>query len=235
VSHAGIAHAKLDRFGDPTAAHMLAAHLLPLRLLQDRGEELVPTVAAWVRASPAKGLWRAPLLLLDLRGGRHDRAADALAALAADQFAAVVRNDEWIGTMTLLAEVATSVGDSPTMEMLAAQLASFSERNAMLFYRGVPLDLVGRAVGVLEHRLGRHDDAVATLERALTRTQNMDAHPFTARTQADLAAVLLYRSSPADQPRAHKLLDQAHATARDLGLLHVEARAATLLAARPAA
>ncbi len=228
------AHATLDRLGDRDAGYVLAAHLLPLRLLQDRGEEVAPMIAESHRQSPMEPLWRAAVLVLDVRGGEPDRGAASLAALATDGFAAVARNHEWLGAITLAADAAASVGDPQSMAVLAAQLAPFAERTAMYLYGSVPVDLVGRAVGVLEHRLGRSDDAVATLERASARALHIGSPVLSARTQCDLGAVLLDRGQPRDEQRAHRVLEQARATAGQLGLAHVEAHAGALLVPRPA-
>jgi DNA-binding SARP family transcriptional activator len=219
-----LAHATLHRLDDPDAEHMLATHLLPVRLLQGRGEELAPAITELHRRRPTTPLWRATLALLEVRAGEHDRAAALLAALAAGKFAAVTRDRDWLGTMAIAADAAADVRDPQSTGVLAAELAPFADRIAAHVYGSVPLDLVGRAVGVLEHRAGRVDHAVATLERAVTRAQHIGAPVFTARTQSDLGAALLDRGRPGDEERAHMLLEDARLTAGELGLAYVAAR-----------
>ena len=59
---------------------------------------------------------------------------------------------------------------------------------------------------------------------ALHRYRQMEALPWIAWTQAAHARVLLDRDRPGDSARAADLIDQALATARDLGMTGFEAR-----------
>ena len=52
----------------------------------------------------------------------------------------------------------------------------------------------------------------------------MQAWPWLAHTQHQYAGMLLVRDRPGDRDRAAELLNAAHATARELGMLALEER-----------
>ena len=72
-------------------------------------------------------------------------------------------------------------------------------------------------------------EAAASFELALERSLAMRARPYEARSQAGLAAAL--RALGGDGSRAGELEAQAAATARELGMVRLGARARARLAA----
>jgi hypothetical protein len=66
--------------------------------------------------------------------------------------------------------------------------------------------------------MGRADDAVRHLERALETNERLGVRPWLARTQADLARTLSARGTPGDVDRAGDLSRAALGTFDALGM-----------------
>jgi tetratricopeptide (TPR) repeat protein len=77
---------------------------------------------------------------------------------------------------------------------------------------------VDHHLGVLAAALGRPDDAVVHLERAVVMHERLSAWPWLARTQCELAAALAARGFPADGDRVSALLDDVRQAADELGI-----------------
>jgi hypothetical protein len=87
---------------------------------------------------------------------------------------------------------------------------------------------VSRAVGVLATLAGDLTRAEEYFEDALAVSRRIGAPPHVARTSVDYARLLLERGAPGDLERARSLLDEAAATAHDLGMMAVLADAEAL-------
>ena len=81
---------------------------------------------------------------------------------------------------------------------------------------------------MLARALGRFDEAERHFEVALAADTRMGARPWVAETQLAYAALLLERGGSEDRRRAEALLDQACATADELGMAAVTRRAEAL-------
>ncbi len=92
-------------------------------------------------------------------------------------------------------------------------------------------------LGVAAAALGRVDDGVRHLRRAIDINERAGSPPFAAIARYDLARTLARRRRPGDRDEAAALCAQATATARDLGMApllgRAEALAATLAGSTP--
>ena len=86
-------------------------------------------------------------------------------------------------------------------------------------------DLLSTTVGDWQEGEARFGAAAATHDR-------IGAAAWLARTRLEWARMLLTRAEPGDGDRAHDLLGQALATARDLGLANIERGALELLSSQ---
>ena len=87
------------------------------------------------------------------------------------------------------------------------------------------LGAVPHHCGVFSGLLGEWDRAVADLQEGLARHRALDARPWVALSQIELARVLLARGGPGDEARAGQLTAEALAVADELGLAAVRSRA----------
>jgi hypothetical protein len=76
-------------------------------------------------------------------------------------------------------------------------------------------------------------DAERHYEAGIELNERMGARPWAAHTRHDLAKLLLARDRPGDGERAEDLLADALATARELGMVALEAKLAFIGSGRP--
>ena len=84
-----------------------------------------------------------------------------------------------------------------------------------------------RFLGMLATTMGRWDEAEAHSQAALALNTRMGARPWLAHTQHQYAVLLLARNQLGDDGKAAALLDEALATACDLGMRALEERITT--------
>jgi hypothetical protein len=95
---------------------------------------------------------------------------------------------------------------------------SFEGRNVIIGAAAVFYGPVWRHLGLLATSMARWEEAARHSEDALAMNAKLGARPFTAISQHEYAARLLVRRQPDDRERAINLLDQALATASELGM-----------------
>jgi tetratricopeptide (TPR) repeat protein len=162
--------------------------------------------------------------------GREPDARQQFERLAASDFAIVPRDVLWLGATPMLAQTAVALGDTARARTLYDLMLPFEHRTAVSVS---PLcsGSVARYLGLLATLLGRFDDAQRHFELALVVNARLQARGFLAHTQADFAAMLIARDAdPETRRRASSLVHDALATARELGLAPLAARAQALAA-----
>jgi hypothetical protein len=87
-------------------------------------------------------------------------------------------------------------------------------------------------LGLLATTVGDWPEAETHFAAAAATHERIGAPFWLARTRLEWARMLLARGEPRDGERAHHLLRQALATARDMGLANIERRAVELLGAQ---
>ena len=200
---------------DADCSYRLAMFLM--RREQGRLGEIEALMRDAVDAYPGYRSFRCFIPLLELELGRSAEARRAFDALAADAFAALPRDSEWLFCLCVLAEVAARLGDRSAAEVLHRLLSPYAAVNAMAAGE-VMLGPVARFAGILATVLGRHDDAARQLEAALAIDVRIGARPWLAHTQEDYARLLRERGGPGDAARSRELLAACRATYRELGI-----------------
>src|SRR3954454_14148651 len=203
------AHERFTGVGEPDADKVLAAQLLPVRIEQNRGPELAEAIEACATRSPAVAVWNAALCRLHALAGRTRQARDELRALAANDFAAIPRDADWLGTLVLLADACVELGELRLGESLERRLRPYADRNALIVYGTAVVGTVAGALGRLATSLQRLDDAVVQHEHALAFSEAMKAPGLAGHAAVDLAITLLRRDRPNAGPQAHRLLVRA--------------------------
>src|SRR5205823_8405896 len=142
--------------------------------------------------------WRSGLAYLYRELGRPEDAREQLEVLAADNFAPLPRDGNWMVGAAILATVCHMVDDKERAAVLYEQ---FSEFEDFVVCAGLPADILGSAhhfLMLLAATLERWDDMDRHAGEALTRNEAMGARPWHATTQVELARVLAVRDGPGD-------------------------------------
>jgi len=207
----------------PEASSVHAIQLFILRREQARADEAIEELTRVSAAFPARPFFRCALAALLGCVGREADARRVFEELAANRFAVMPRDNEWLLSAAFLAEACCLLGDASRAEQLYEEVEPWARSSAINVPEGT-LGTLARPLAGLARLLGREDDAGRLLETAIALDTAGGARPWAAHAQVDLAELLLLRG---DSGRAHALLAEAGATA--------EALEATRLAQRVAA
>jgi DNA-binding CsgD family transcriptional regulator len=171
------------------------------------------------------------LVVLDWELGRTGEARAAVERVAADGFTALPRDQFWLFTVCLLAEVSAALpGLEQQATTLYGVLLPYAGRNVVSPGVVVCIGATDRYLGLLAAALSRWDAAAGHFENALAMHERMSARPWVAHTQHDYAVMLLARHRAACPPgrptcahrdQARALLRAALHTACELGMAHL--------------
>ncbi len=156
--------------------------------------------------------------------GRRDDARVKFEELAANDFAGVPFDEEWLASMCLLADLAASLGDTRRGRLVYELLSPYSERVGTS-YPEINVGAVSRYLGLLAAAESRWDDAKRHFENAIEVNRRIGARPWLAHTQEDYARMLRAQGRAGDDDRAGQLFDAAVATYRELSMAGPLARA----------
>jgi len=199
-----------------------------LRLEDGRLAEMEPAIRRSAAEFPTRPFFRCLLARLLTELGDEDGARFVFEQLAAGRFADIPVNNDLLLSLAHLAEVAWFLRDADRGAVL---------HGLLLPYRGLIVDTLETSTGAVDRYLGLAalttgdlETAELHLRDALRLNTRIGAHPWAARAQADLAALLLARDQPGDRERAVELLEAALGTARRLGMTAFAKRAGDDLA-----
>ena len=212
---------------DANIAHLFAQFIL--RREQDRLFELEDNLRRGLTTHPGYRSLHCMLLTMLIDSGRLDEARSLFDQLAADDFAAFPKDNEWLFALGLLAESAASLCDLQRAEALYDQLSPYASLVALAASE-VSLGPVDRPLGALAAAVGRDAHAAAHFDSAIAACQRTGARPWLAHTQAAYAAMLSSRGHPEDRPRVFELATAARDAAVDMGMTALTTRVESLLA-----
>jgi tetratricopeptide (TPR) repeat protein len=199
-----------------------------LRIEDGRLAEMEPAIRRSAAEFPTRPLFGCLLARLLAELGDQDGARSVFEQLATDRFAGIPVNNDLLLSLSHLAEVAWFLRDAGSGAVL---------HGLLLPYRGLVVDTLEVSTGAVDRYLGLAaltagdpDTAELHLRDALDLNASIGARPWAARTQADLAGLLLARDQPGDRERAAGLLAAALGTARRLGMTAFAQRAGDDLA-----
>jgi DNA-binding SARP family transcriptional activator len=202
-----------------TASQYYAIQLLVIRREQRRIAELEPGLRQIIERYPNRRAYRAALGVLLSETERLDQAPRELAPLAAEGFAGIPRDGDWLITMALLADVYAELGEAEQAARLYELLLPFETANVVIGLGAACEGPAARLLGRLAAVTGRPDAAAAHFERALQRAERLRAPVYTARTQLDYAQAFGGRGD---------LLEAASRIVGEHGLVALERRASRL-------
>jgi tetratricopeptide (TPR) repeat protein len=136
-------------------------------------------------------------------------------------------DQEWLFSMSLLAETSALVGDGESASMRYGLLLPWAQLNVADMSEGIR-GSVSRYLAIVAAMMQRWEEAERHFEDAIAMNARMGARPWLAHTQSDYAQMLLDRDSPGDRERAQDLLEAALATYREVGMQRYAAQAYAL-------
>ena len=211
--------------GDADAFGWYGAHLVAIRWLQGRGDELLnlldELVDSTTVAEPVPAFVAARAALAAASGDQL-RARSALACLRAASLEDLPPSSGWAATMLGVCEAAHLLGDADAAAEGYQLLAPFAELPVMA---GIGIACYGsahRPLGLAAATMGDLDGAVDHLERAVVSELARGGGPWHAVALAALADVLDRRGGGGDDERAGQAREAAIEAARRLGM-HVRA------------
>ena len=147
-----------------------------------------------------------------LETDRVDECTAELDALSAKRFADSPRDGDWLVAITLLADIATGVGDPDRSRLLHDLLLPFRARIVVVGLGALCLGSAARYLGRLALVYGDREAAIEHLEHAVRANEAVGALVQLAHTQVELAQAL----GPGE--RSQELRRVAAQTAEELHL-----------------
>lgn len=182
-----------------------AQHAMALLVL-GRAAEVIPAVRAFAETGiPA---WRCGLASLCVGAGDLEGARREVERVMNGGIEQLPRDLTWFFSLSRLAHAVHVLDDRASAAALYAQLEPFADKVGVLAYGVLCEGAIARPLGLLAATLGRADDAVGYLQRALEQNARIGAPALVTHTQYRLARVLIARDAAGDRARAHALLDE---------------------------
>ncbi len=228
--------AKVVEFGERAHTDFygtLGIQMFTLHREQGRLQEFEPAVETFVRQHVGTSTWRPGLALIYAELGREQAARAEFEQLAANDFSGIARDGLWSTCIAYLAEVCAYLNDAGRADTLYRLLLPYADRNIMVADGVACFGSASRYLGLLARTMARWDDAEQHFKHAIAMNARMGARPWLAHTQVDCAAMLLARGQTGDREKAATLMNDALATARELGMRAVEERIITQMGEPP--
>lgn len=216
-----------ERAQEPNAQQILAAQLAQVRTQQGRLAEILPMLEAVACEHPAVPVWAAALAYAYTRLDRLDEARAVLATITDPHACLAYRDNAWLTMVYYLSCTVGEIGDPAWAKLVYEHLQPHSGRNVV--------DDVG-CYGPADYALAKLalvlDDATAAarhFDSALRLSAALGARPALVESQYAYGAWLTQHTT--HRERGIGLLQDAQATARQLGMEDLAGRAAAMLTA----
>jgi DNA-binding SARP family transcriptional activator len=172
-----------------------------------------------IRESPASSAWRCMRCLFAVQAGQIEKGNEDLDWLAADGYAALPRDANWLPAMFELTEAVSLLGDRRRAAEMYRLLLPYGDRHISAM-RGTVSWGSGQAVlGHLASTVGNLDRAAEHFAAAIELEHRWGARAWLVKTSASYAATLVARGGPGDHGRAAELAREAIAQAQTLGIM----------------
>jgi tetratricopeptide (TPR) repeat protein len=209
--------------GDADAVGYYGAQLLGIRWLQGRGEEMLPLareIAGSPTIVPTHRIYPAAVAALaaDTGGAATEEAWRNLDGLRTAGIGDIPSSSNWLLTLFCIVEAADRLGDPASAEAAYKALCPFAGLPVMASLAVMCFGSAEGALGLAARTLGRLDDAVRHLERAIEADRRLGNRPMLAIARGNLGATLLLRRQGDDAARGTSLLEEAVAALRGMGL-----------------
>lgn len=219
--------------GDASATRFMQFCLI--RCEQARAAEMLPMVDSLtgeVASEATRDVYRTLILL---EAGRRVEARQIFEQLADDDFNAIPDNLLQINNWAILAEVCASLEDRQRAKILYSKLKPYDGLNISGGGNVVSFGAAAHYLGLLAALMNDTERASRHFQDALVLNRAMGATLFVARTEVAYGAMLVASDRPRDRTPGKRMLTDALATCRALGLTRLEAEIIKILSPRPGA
>lgn len=192
------------------------------------GDEIETVIEDAASRFSARPVFQCALAYIDADRGHTSRAQAALDQLAAHDFAAIQRDNEYLFSLALLADAVNAVGDVRAASVLYDMLLPYAELNASNLDE-IATGSVSRSLGVLAATASRWDESFRHFDAAVRHNTDMGAWPWVAHSQHDYARAVAARGDDGDRDLAEQLLTASSAMYEKLGMTPWIRRAAQLV------
>src|SRR3954451_9906724 len=202
---------------DSTVPILAGAQLFSLHRAQGRLGELEDAVRQFADSLPAMPAWRCALAVLYLDDGRELEARRELEHLAGRGFEDFPRDNVWMVSMSLLAELCEGLHDGERAAAVERLLEPFAARN-VVSPEGIFGGPVTRYLALCAAAREDWDTARTYMARAHEAAQRLSLGPTLALLDLDEARILARRGGPGDAEAAARLLAGARERSTRLGV-----------------
>jgi tetratricopeptide (TPR) repeat protein len=202
---------------DSTVPILAGAQLFSLRRAQGRLGELEAAVHQFADSLPAMPAWRCALAVLYLDAGRELDARRELEHLAGRGFEDFPRDNVWMVSMSLLAELCEGLHDGERAARVEKLLAPFAARN-VVSPEGIFGGPVTRYLALCAAAREDWDTARTYMGAAREAAERLSLGPTLALLDLDEARVLARRDGPGDAEAARALVERARRRSDSLGV-----------------
>ena len=199
--------------------------LFALRREQGRLSEMEPAVNGFIEQYPVMTIFRCARVYLYSEIGKEAEARQQFEELASRGFTDLPQDLTLPLSLAFLAQVCAFLGDTGRAAQLYALLSPYTNYNVAMGTGMVHYGPASHFLGLLATVLGQWDEAQRHFTAALAMNTQLGARPRLADTQCAYADLLLTRQQAGDQEQALALLDAALATAQELGMAGLQAKA----------
>jgi hypothetical protein len=207
------------RAGDANAAVFFQIHRYMSWLADERYEEWVGEALSFteekIKRSPAGLAYLAGIASVFAATGHDDEARRAIDIVAADDFATVPRDMNWLSTIASAAEVCATLGDPQRARTVRSLLEPYADRMVISARAAHHQGSVAYFLARLAATLGEHPAADDLYADAAARDQRAGADIWVARDLRRHAELLLAHD---DTGRGLQLLERAAIKAKAAGL-----------------
>jgi DNA-binding SARP family transcriptional activator len=199
------------------ATNTFRQQLYLLRREQGRLREVEDLVRSSVVDYPANQVWRCVLTQVTAELGLEDESRHHLQELAWNRFADLPFQETWLTSLSLLAEAASALDDTDSGAILYELLLPHADRVAVSAPE-ISTGAVARYLGLLAAMAGQAYDPEHHFLQALKLNERIGARSWLAHTKADYGRFALARGGRGDRALAARLLEEACASYRELGM-----------------
>ena len=207
-----------ERAQDPDAAQCFTVQIFAFRSGRKPLDDIELPARNFAAEFAAVPAWRAATALLYADLGLEAAARQEFEQLAANDFAALSRNADWMIAMASLSQLCAYLRDGRRGAVLYERLRPYATHCVVVGHGLVCLGSVERFLGLLAASQQRWQEAESHFTAAVQQNRALGAQPLVVLTQREHAMMLLARNRAEDRTRARHLLDQTLAMARELGM-----------------